>query len=301
MKIEQFAKSLVASFSKDTVVSDAQRVSGEIKSVLQPAYKQAAELMKSWKFQSEEIEAYTKLFAREAKSTRGNMIVSIEQSIPQVLKNLETVEELINAGLDEETAAGGLTYFKAQLLQFLEAASFYSAYGRAFLNFVYVHESAKYITEENSEVDSIEAHLVPAEITYIEANFRTFIAVYNAVTHSGDLKKVFGSIPDIVVTDENAKTLPHTVGATKIDPLAFGLIAPWLNPIYHVRMKIAEWQVERYQLAQQELRQLQMRNLALEQLKKGQPNAKLQQEIEYNERRIQGLKAKLVKMERDYA
>jgi hypothetical protein len=302
MKIDQFFKSLLPSFSKDTVLEDCRITRGEIKETVHPAYTEAVKLMKNWKFKSADVESLGKQFSSLVKRTHGNMVVTIEQKLPDVLTNLDEVEELIKANYNEEVAAGGVTYLKAQLLQFVEAASFFAKYSRALLNFIYVHESAPFIKETDEQYDAVQESLVPAEIAYIQNNFSSFCVVLNALSGAeGDIKKALGEVPDIVITDDNVQTLPHSVGQAKLDPLKFGFIPVFLNPIYHVRMAIAEWQVEQYKLAQRELQMLQMRKLNLEKLQQGQPNPVLQQKLGETERAIHGLKAKLAKMERDYA
>lgn len=302
MKIETFFKSLLPSFSKDTVLEDCRITKGEIKETVKPAYDEAVKLMKNWKFKSADIEVLGKEFSSLVKKTHGNMVVTIEMKIPMILANLDEVEDLIKSNFNEEVAAGGVTYLKAQLLQFVEAASFFAKYSRALLNFIYVHESAPYIKETDEQYDAVQNSLIPAEVVYIQHYFSSFCVALNALSGAeGDIKKALGEVPDIVITDDNVQTLPVSVGQAKLDPLKFGFIPVFLNPIYHVRMAIAEWQVEQYKLAQRELQMLQMRKLNLEKLQQGQPNPVLQQKLGETERAIHGLKAKLSKMEKDYA
>lgn len=302
MKIDQFFKSLLPSFSKDTVLEDCRITKGEIRETVKPAYDEAAKLMKNWKFKSPEVERLAKDFGQFVNRTHGNIVVTLEQKIPAVLENLDEVEELIKQTYADEVAAGGITYLKAQLLQFVEGASFFAKYSRALLNFIYVHESAPYVQESDEQYDAVQESLIPAEVAYIQNNFQSFCVVLNALSgSSGDIKKQLAEVPDIVITDDNAKTLPHSVGQAKLDPLKFGFIPVFLNPIYHVRIAIAEWQIEQYKLAQRELQMLQMRKLNLEKLVQNQPNPVLQQKIGEAERAIHGLKAKIAKMEKDYA
>lgn len=302
MKIDQFFKSLLPSFSKDTVLEDCRITKGEIKETVKPAYDEGAKLLKNWKFKSPEVESLGKMFGTLVQKTHGNMVVTVEQKIPAILENLEEVEELIKANYNEDVAAGGLTYLKAQLLQFVEGASFFAKYSRALLNYIYVHESAPFVKQTDEQFDAVQESLIPAEIAYIQNNFQSFCVVLNALSGaSGDIKKQLAEIPDIVITEDNAKTLPASVGQAKLDPLKFGFIPVFLNPIYHVRMAIAEWQVEQYKLAQRELQMLQMRKLNLEKLQAGEPNPVLQQKLSETERAIHGYKAKIAKMEKDYA
>ena len=78
-------------------------------------------------------------------------------------------------------------------------------------------------------------------------------------------------------------------------------IPVWLNPIYHIGMRIAEWQAKRYKSAKEELSLLQLRKLNLERVSAGKPDAKIQSEIKYLEARIQGLNFDIDEMEKKYA
>lgn len=303
MEIGNFFKSLVPSFSKDTVLDDCKATRVELQNTVVPAYKQGAELLKNAKFKSAEVAKFDKDFRAGADKAQGNIIVSIDKMLPVIIGNIEECEDLVKRTFGEEVAAGGLTYMKAQLLQLVEASAFFAKYARQFLIFVYVMESAPFTEATDEQYDAIKSHLTPAEILFISENFRNFVTVFNALTiHSADVRKKLEAVPDVVITADNVQTMPHTVGAVKLDPLKMGFIASWLNPIYHIRMAIADYQFNRYKAAQAELQLLQMRKLNLERLLSGQPpNAALQRDIEYMERRIGDLRAKITKMERDYA
>ncbi|MOA51277.1 hypothetical protein D3C78_1744100 [compost metagenome] len=101
----------------------------------------------------------------------------------------------------------------------------------------------------------------------------------------------------MVVAPDDVSTVEATVGATKTDPFHFGIIPVRLNPIYYVRMAIAEWQVNRYKAAVEEKRALEYRLLVL---KDGSKDAKIEQEIVYTEGRLQKLNKKLNDMEEGF-
>ena len=74
-----------------------------------------------------------------------------------------------------------------------------------------------------------------------------------------------------------------------------------LNPIYHIRIRIAEWQAAKYQEAKEERSMVELRLLSLKELKSGKDNARLEQQIEYNQERLSKLTAKIGRMEENYA
>lgn len=295
MKPAQYIASLVPSFARDQVLEDLRITRAEIKEGTLPSYETAAELFKGWKFKSKPLE---KMFADFHRIThlKGQTIEAVHGGWKQVLVNLDTLEDLIVKTFNPEIASGGLTYAKAQALQFVEACAFASKFARKFLWYVYVLESAEY-AEAGTKV---EHAMAPAERHWVEANFPAFCQAFAIVT-VGDskLKHALDTIPEIVVTADNSTTLPHTVGDSRLDPLKMGLVAAWMNPIYHLGMVVAEWQAKRFKAAQEEVRLLQLRKLNLERSAKGQPDARLQREIEYMEGRIQSLNYDIDKMERE--
>lgn len=302
MKFDQFFKSLLPSFSRSTVLEDCRVTRGEFTETVQPAYRQAAELMRNAKFKSTEVLALAKQFSQLANRTQGNLIVTIDKALPQVVTNLDEIGEQLTTNCDDEVTAAGMTYLRANLLQLLEAAAFTAKYARQLLIYVQIHESAPFIEKTDEQYDAVREHLVPADVTFIQQNFQSFVIAFNALSGSPeDLRKKLAEVPNVVMTDENTKTLPHTAGLTKVDPMKMGFISSWMNPIFHIRVAYEDWQFDRYKLAQAELQLLQMRNLNYQRLSGNQPpNAKLQKDIEYNERRIADLRAKIAKMERGH-
>lgn len=302
MKVESYVKSVLPTVAKDTVLDDLRSARGEIGNTVVPAYKQAAALMKNWKFKSTASEAVLDQFKSIAKTSGGNLIVVIDRELPLVLENVSTIEGFVDRIYGDDIAGAGLTYLKAQLLQYVEGIGFFADYARRVLNYLYVHETAEFTKEEDANYDGVQASLTPAETEYIRNNIASFATMFSTLTDSNpDLKKRLADVPDIVVTDDNAKTLPHTVGAAKLDPGRFAFIAAWLNPIFHVRLAIADYQVDRYKKAEAELAMLQMRKLNLEQLVEGTPNATLQRRLEETQTRVADLQYKLKKMEEAYA
>jgi len=180
----------------------------------------------------------------------------------------------------------------------LEAGAFLSKYARKFLMYVYVLETSKF---EDSGIDKIENCLSPAEITWLENNFANFVLLINSLSVKPDAtRKLLAEIPEIVITPENAKTVPAQFGEA-VDPFKMGFIPVNLNIIYHIRMRVAEWQAKRYHAAKEELRVLQLRKINLEKLMERKPDAKIQNEIEYAESRINALNYEIEKMEQEYA
>jgi hypothetical protein len=294
MKIQSYLASLLPSFSRDRVTEDCRITRGEIKEYVIPAYDSGAAFFKGRKIKSKELASMYGSFRALVKG-EGNddPITTIHKNLKVMLANLDEAEEKINAVYSEEIAGGGFTYLKANLLQFVECVNFVSRYSLKFLDYAYICETAEYEEGGTAIADSLR----PAEIEWLEAHVIHFCTAFNAVTGNvQNVKKALADIPDIVITPENAETLPQTMGR-KIDPLHMGLIPVWLNPIYHVGMLVAEWQASRHKEAKAQLQLLQLRKLNLETTSQGKPSATVQKQIASLESRIKDLRYDIAKME----
>jgi hypothetical protein len=295
--IRDFLRNLLPTFGRDRIIEDCRLTRAEIEETLKPMYGQAAVFLKNWSFKSDEMQDRIETWKGLVKSNGGNIIVTIDRGLPLMVQNLNDVEELIKASIGDEVVTAGLTYKKAQLIQFVTNVQFVSRFLVQFLNYVYVCETAKV---ENSGITSVRDALAPAEKAFIEDNFISFCTAFEVVTESpGEVKKKLAEVPDIVVTDDNIDTLPQTMGAAKLDPLKQNLIigtGTW-SLWYGVGLLWAEWQAARYKQAKETLKMVQLRKLNLEQVSQGKPNPKVQKEIEYLEQRAKDLQYKITKME----
>jgi hypothetical protein len=296
MKIANYLSSLLPTFGKGQVLEDCIITRTEITKVTQPAYDSAVSLLKGWKYKSPSIVADFATFSRMVKGS-DNMIVTIQKSFKTILENLDSVQSLIEKTYSEEVAGAGLTYLKANLLQFVEATAFVSKYARKYLLYVYICETAA-IEGAATATESI----TPAEVQWLKTNLLSFCTAFNAVRRTTtEVEKLLADIPDVLATGDNAGTMAATMGEARLDPFQMRLIPIAMNPIYHVGLFIAEWQANRYKSAQEELKLVQLRKLNLERVHQGRPDAGVQKEIAYMEARIQGINYKIDKMEQEYA
>ncbi len=299
MKIGNFLTSLLPTFGKDQVLEDCRLTLGEIKNGTLPAYEAAAPLFKSWKFKSDKLKDQFATFQRLTHSG-GNFVDAVAKGLKLATDNLEAVEDMIGKTYNEDVASSGLTYLKANLLQFVETAGFVSKYARKYLDYIYALETAE-VGEAEDQSAAMDT-LVKAQVEWLDKNLIPFATAFGIVTtQPTKLRQVLANIPDIVATPDNAQTLGSTMGQAKLDPLQFGLIPIWLNPIYHVRLAVAEWQAARYKEMQEELRLVQLRKLNLERAVQGKSDAKIQKEIAYLAARKDKLSYELARMEREYA
>lgn len=294
MKFKDFVSKLVAIFNKDTIIEDIRITRGELEK-LQASYSFAADLARSWKFKDETISGMVSDFKRSVSGPdNGNPIVHIAHHLKTVQENLNTAEKLVQANLSGQVSSLGLTYKQAAVLQYVNAIYLVSKYGRKWLNMIFVYESARY--EESGTV--IEDSITKDERKWLEETFSDFLVAYGtAIGDVATVMKKLNEVPEITVSESNENNLNSTVGLNKLDPMKAGIIATKANPIYFVRMVIAEWQVARFNESKEELRLIELRLQLMKELQAKRPNAKLEKTIAQCESRVQAMQATVAELE----
>lgn len=298
MRIDKYLSSMLPSFEKSRVKEDIGLLREELKDSVLPTYASAAEAMKKRRWANRDVKDFDKKFDKEVdlRRVRGNFIVVTDAVMNRVYENLDTVESLVERYYTNDIFRDAMTYLKINLLQYIEAISFASRYARRILLWTYSLEMAE--EDKQGEV----GEMTKGEKEWLQQNQTTFFRCLNLLwVEKKELTDKFDEIPDVVATEENNEFMPKTVGQQRMDPFHFNLIPVVLNPIYHIRMAVAEWQVSRHQAAREEKRMLEFRLLQLKQAEEGKQDAKLEQQIEYTQGRIERLNYKIQKMEDEYA
>jgi hypothetical protein len=291
MFLSNFIKFLLPTFEKDRLISDLRVTRGELVE-LQAAYGVASKLLKNWKFQNEDVADKVASFKR-IMSTGDNPVVWIDDHLNDILKNLQQLEDIAVSILGNSVSGSGLTYKQASIVKYSDAMFLVAKYARKFLNWIYVLETSHFGSSKQI-TDSISKY----ELKWLD---ETLVDFCNALkSTSSDPAKVATSlmeIPEIQVSASDPESLRATMGESKLDPLKLGFIASKANPIYYIRMLVAEFQVRRYKEMKEELSLLQLRRMNLEKLKAGKQDANLERQIEYVESRAQKLSYEISEME----
>ena len=297
MKFSEFVAGLLPNFDKSRVIEDIRLRRSELKETTIPVYEGAAPFLSKWSIKSAKVKELEVAFQRITRS-RDNMFNHIHKAFPAILKNLEEVEELVEKTYSEDVAAPGLSYLKANLLQFVVCTGFVARYARKLVSYVYIHETGEF--EEGGTI--VSDSLTPAEQQYIEINFANFCMALQAISgNPANVKHLLNDVPDIIVKADNEQSLGKTMGEDKLDPMGMRFVTGVWSPIYQVRMFVAEYQNARHKEAREELGLLQLRKLNLEQTQSGKPDAAVQKRIDALERRIQDQTVKIKRMEKDDA
>jgi hypothetical protein len=296
MKLQKFISLMLPTFEKGRLTEELQVVRNEIKEITLPPLREASEFYRVGKLKSKQALNYDKNFLKIAtvEKASGNYLNVSYMVLATMEEKLEVLGKMIDRAFAKDVGSSSISFLRANILQYLEVASFSSRYARRLLLWSLSEEQ----DSDNSPFRLPKA-MSKAEERWIwdnRENYAKCLAIL--AINTSKMQSSFGAVPDMVVAPDDIPAVEATVGTTKTDPFHFGIIPVRLNPIYYIRMSIAEWQVSRYKAAVEEKRALEYRLLALKDGGKG--DAKLEQEIAYTEGRVQKLNKKIAEMEEGY-
>lgn len=295
MRLFNFINSLLPRIQKDEVVEDIRVTLGELNNNVMPGYEDAVRFLKDYKIKSKENEGLSTAFFRNyelGKGSRQNsFITEIESKLKNVRENLEAVRDMNETLLEEDILKDGLSVKKAILMRSAEQLSFLTRYAIDLLNYFYVNES--------KESGSESSKLLPIQVQRVEGNIANFTHILNVFGNEPKaFNEFFESMPDIIINDKTHAAISAVYANDKIDPIGSKIALGFEgNPIYHLRIAIAEWQANRYKVAKDKKRMLELRLLNLKMLQESSQDPKLEQEIAYIQSRIESLEFKMSKME----
>lgn len=296
-RFSQYVSSLLPGFARSQIEEDIRMLKDTIRDVSIPLYESASENFGLSEFNSKETKEFDKTFENQLKNTQADYDSNYPNTILKQQKNTLEVLEMLDGDLDKyfdkEVTKGSITYSHTNILKYLELCNFNLKYVRKLLQWTYQKEQESY----GQKVDS---PFTQAELSWMFENRDLFFRSMSILSiPKRKVKGLFKDLPKMVVAPEEVDVVEETVGSSKVDPMGMGFLPPKLNPIYHIRMKIAEYQAMRYEQSLEEKRALEYRLLALKDAREGKRDAKLEQEIEYTENRVKKLNYKLSKFEEE--
>lgn len=300
MKIEAFFNSWLPNVERKRVVEDLDQLREEIDKTLLPKLKESAALQGGRKFASSYAINFESLFlhALPEYRTRG-FLVGAQGLMENIRANLVSIEKLVPDWFAKDITKESVTYPKASLLQYIQMSSFAVDYTLRVLYRLVAAEANQALGGSSS----IEASLTPAEKNWFTNNESAYFNAIAALNvRNADFAKLLEKIPQINIVPENADLIRETVAASSLDPFRFGFVAPtsW-NPFYQIRLVHAEAQVRRYRMKLEERRALEFRLLQWKEAQAGKNDAKLAQEIEYSEGRLQRLNYDISELQERYS
>lgn len=297
MKINMFLTQVLPNFSKASMKKSLDETKKELREETLPQFKSASQSgfdKRQWK--AEVNMSFQTTFDNGVRGhQRGNMLAATHRILQNLEKTFPTIEKLTDDYFSNDVVREAITFLGVNLIQFQEAMAFATRYSRKLLLFI--------ITEEVRAVapDQVDPKaILQGEINWLYAKRETFFAAMSILTMEPvEIGKALENTPDIVANAANVDQVTAMVGLDRVDPFRFNLISARMNPIFYIRKWIVEGQVASYREAQEERKQLECRILQLKNADDGKNDPKLQQIIEYNEKRLHRYTAQIAEMEAD--
>lgn len=291
MKFKSFINAFLPEVGKENIADEIGEITDDLRRHTLPAYKQSVELSKKFKYKgSTEMSKMHSQFGRIYKE--DNIVVYMAAFLERLSDNIDVAEAAFSESFEDDVVKEALTYKRIGILQHIELSSFVVRFSRRLLMYIYAVETEQL---KGARLDRFYA----GEGKYLLANFTHFT---NAIESLGVGAEVtqgrFEQMPDIIVKEDNIETQTSLVGINKLDPFKFNLIAPNWNPIFYIRMPLADRRVAKMREAQEEAKALQHRILHYKELQDGKNDPALSERIEYMEERVVKLRNKVERYEK---
>ncbi len=294
MEILNFIKKLLPRIERADVAEDLRTTEKELLKIGMPAWNAAQEHFKVSKPKSEDVKALQSLFVQNFDYRRAykatSFIVDIESRLKNLHANVVVIQTMLDTVLEKDIITSGLTVRSVFVLRAAANMSMVSRYLLSLLNYIYMAETA----ERDEEV--YEALTISkAELRYVEQNFPRFAKLFSeyAVEPEG-FANLVNNLPEVYVNEKTKSVVTALVGTKAADPFESMGIAGFVgNPIYSVRLMVAQWQNDRYESAKSKKQQLELRLAYLEMKEKGKSDPQVEKEISVLQDRIEKLDYKI--------
>lgn len=288
--ILNFLKKLIPRIDRTSILEDLRTTEKEIQNVNIPSWDSAVEYFRINKAKSAAVKNATDLFYRffqlRGATKSNNLITEIAKRLPALSDNAAYLHEVVSSELERDIITAGLTARKSFLIRAASNISFISRYLPSLLNYLYMHE-AEALDGELEE----SLKITKAEISYVEKHFEVFCKLFSQYSiPRKELEKLIGSTPEVHIGGDSAPVAAgfYSGQGSKLDPFdGFGVANFIGNPIYRVRLVIAQWQNNRYEAAKSKKQQLELRLLYLKSAQEKETNPALMREIEILQGRIE--------------
>lgn len=301
MNLLNFIKSLLPNFERSRIFEDIELTREQLTGKLKAVYANALNHFKGARAFKSDYAKNNQTYFEKKLRPRGN--ANYLEYTAQVLELLaldtKIFKELVEKHFQQKVNADGLSFVSANLLQTINAATFVTDYARRLVLLTIGFETQQLLDSR----DSAAPGATKAELLWMDKHRDAFFECLHVFDiKPTELKAKLESVPDLVVPPEDYTQMEVVAGGSAaVDPLALGFIPLKYNPIYRIRLQIANYQVAKYRGLQAELEAIELRLVALKYAKDGKSDAALESEINDLEARVSDTYFKIQKMEEEYA
>ena len=203
MSVSNYVKGLLPSFESSRVKDNLSNLSQEIDQFTLPSTKGMVETFPhDWKWKNKNVETLDKAIRSSYRGKVFKRDASALELIEHALVNMQTTLPLMKMQADKAfgrtISSDGLTFDRAAILQFSEAATFFVNYARMMVNYLSAAELA--------ELDGSRkvAGIAPDDEEHLLTHRYTFALALTIMCVDGkELKAEIGQIPTSIVEANN--------------------------------------------------------------------------------------------------
>lgn len=288
--ISDFVKGLLPGLKKDTVLEDLRISMDTLDKTVIPMMDRITTVLKT-KFKNEHLREIEEEFNRAYKGQfkkQPNMLLTIKDNLGNIRSNADFIQERLEELLDSTIVPDGLTSRKAVLIRAAKQISFLTDFTLDSMNMVLILETLAVNGELAEDMELSKGTMIRIQ--------RNVVRYAYAITDLGKgpekFKKSYEGMRDVYVGGKNARNVQLAGTEVEVDPFESRLVQNVAyNPIYHIRIAVAQWQASRYKAAIEKKKVLELRVLQLKAEMDNKGDPRILNEINYTQSRIDKLEA----------
>ena len=290
-------RKMLPSFGRNDVLEKLRNITNKLVKIVTPSFELTLESLDESHFKSNFAKSVAKDFQvalpTRLKSERRPVSVFLPKALANAQRLLDLLEPYVGKSMPPQIHLEGLNYQKATVLRLIELLDFFVDYSIRHLSYLVASETN---IEDYGRADGLAA--TPHELRWLEANRGSWIALISVL--QGDPKEAFrqiNEIPEIILGDMDITNVPALAGASA-DPLHLGMIPLVSNIFRWVGIRLAHWELDRYERALKEKRVLELRLESRRNRLGGTQDAAAEAVVANYENELTIVREKLTEMER---
>lgn len=285
MNFLTYIQSLAPRISKPVVQKDIEATLKELDNQVIPMAHSVAEMYRVHPFTSLasknlQAEIYGEI---KFRSKAANYLFDLHTLLQNARANLVTIQKAVEVHVQQDTLRDGVTSRVAHLIRSASAISFISRFTLDILDFLLESET------DSKTHEASATEIPPARTKYILSSIERYVRLLaDFGVPPKDMEKLLEDLPDVFVSPQNQRAISSMFSPAQIDPFRkTSLITNFVgNPIYHLRLMLADFEAKRYNAAKDKKVVMELRLIHLKNLLDNSPNPRVEREIEGVQKRI---------------
>jgi len=289
-----YKERLLPVLKRSELLNDIDAIRNDYGKLLMPELALAEETLNKAK-DAQLVKMFDSLVRISRISRTGGAISGLKNALAGVEKSLDKVQDLIKHDFGgEQIATESMTYRQIALLRYVEIARFVFEYTLRFLRYAYMVE-LNAAGQKNNDI------ITKNELKSLTELFESYAFSITVLAQDpSKTEKALKETPNILVDEATSDALSFTSGG-KADPTRSDFISLKWNPIYKIRLFMADFQARKYRKAKEELRMFEIQRLRIENARKGQADPILDKQAIELTGIINELQHDINQMEKEYA